>query len=88
VRELESTIERLVVLAPDAELTEEHLAQIRDHDGSADAGANAPEPGPVARVIQRHVTFVLRHTNGNKVNAAKILGIDLSTLYRWQQRWK
>lgn len=37
-------------------------------------------------LVRRYVKFVLRQTNQNKVLAAKILDIDLSTLYRWLAR--
>jgi two-component system response regulator HydG len=86
VRELESTIERLVILARDAELTPEHLALLG-------AAASAPGPGDAAdasieEMNRRHVAAVLGRTDGDKVRAAHILGIDLSTLYRWQHRWE
>ncbi|MBM4124800.1 MAG: sigma-54-dependent Fis family transcriptional regulator, partial [Nitrospira sp.] len=34
-----------------------------------------------------HLTKVLRETGGNKVRAAKILGIDRRTLYRMAERF-
>ncbi len=38
-------------------------------------------------VIRKYVDRVLAATDGNKTRAAAILGIDLSTLYRWQHKW-
>ena len=38
-------------------------------------------------VNKRHLIRVLRVTNGNKVKAAKILGIDRRTLYRMAERF-
>jgi transcriptional regulator with PAS, ATPase and Fis domain len=38
------------------------------------------------RLVRRYVHFVLRKTGGNKVVAAKILDVDLSTIYRWLAR--
>ena len=35
---------------------------------------------------RRYVDWVLIHTDGDKVEAARILGINLSTLYRWKRR--
>jgi DNA-binding protein Fis len=49
---------------------------------------SAPELCGIDELVRRHVEAVLSHTEGNKARAAKILGIDLSTLYRWQQKWQ
>ena len=39
-------------------------------------------------MIRSHVESVLAENGGHKARAAKVLGVDLSTLYRWQQKWK
>jgi DNA-binding protein Fis len=38
-------------------------------------------------VEKRHLTRVLKEMKGNKVKAAKILGIDRRTLYRMAERF-
>jgi transcriptional regulator of acetoin/glycerol metabolism len=38
-------------------------------------------------VEKRHLIRVLKETRGNKVKAAKILGIDRRTLYRMAERF-
>jgi transcriptional regulator of acetoin/glycerol metabolism len=38
-------------------------------------------------VEKRHLVRVLKETKGNKVKAAKILGIDRRTLYRMAERF-
>jgi two-component system response regulator HydG len=93
VRELQSTIERLVVLAMTDVLEPRHLALVDDE--LLPPSASAPKERPneeqlccIDDLVHRHVDAVLAHTEGNKARAAKILGIDLSTLYRWQQKWQ
>ncbi len=92
VRELQSTIERLVVLALTTQLEPRHLALV---DDELKPVTGAPVTRPLGEelcciddLVRRHVEAVLVHTDGNKARAAKILGIDLSTLYRWQQKWQ
>lgn len=90
VRELENAIERLVVLAPDAELAPEHLALLDDEPAVVAVAppASDAEPRTIDAVVREHVAAMLARTGGNKPQAAKLLGIDLSTLYRWQQKWR
>jgi two-component system response regulator HydG len=95
VRELQSTIERLVVLAMTDKLEPRHLALVDEElmpstNGSPSGNGARPavELCGIDELVHRHVDAVLAHTEGNKARAAKILGIDLSTLYRWQQKWQ
>ena len=39
-------------------------------------------------LVRSYVEGVLAYTKGNKSRAARILGVDESTLYRWRQRWR
>ena len=96
VRELQSAIERLVVLAMTDTLEPRHLALVDDEllpssSGTITSNGNvqhAVELCGIDELVHRHVDAVLAHTEGNKARASKILGIDLSTLYRWQQKWQ
>ena len=85
VRELESTMERLVVFG------KEGTIQAADLYFLSPARPTAPAAGDtnfasLRDVSERHVESILAATNGDKRRAAEILGIDLSTLYRWKQR--
>lgn len=37
---------------------------------------------------RRHIAFVLEYTKGHKKWAADELGVDITTLRRWQREWK
>lgn len=74
IRELKNVIERSVILADD-ELTESVLPS----DFAIDEGRDAFE---LAVAEKHHILKVLRHTQGNKTQAAKLLGIALTTLYQ------
>ena len=86
IRELASTIERLVIFGQtsavsSAELCLAGLEEARPFAASlvqAERGLWSLEQ------LSRHYTdWVLAHTQNDKVRAARILGINLSTLYRW-----
>ncbi len=94
VRELENAIERAVSLSHGPLLTPDDLPEaIRQGSASADTGTSLDgEPADVAgltleEVEKRHLIRVLKETKGNKVKAAKILGIDRRTLYRMAERF-
>jgi two-component system response regulator HydG len=91
VRELQSVIEGLVVLSVADELQPRHLALVTEQTATTDVPPVGPAegaPSALDAIVRTHVEAVLGYTEGNKSRAAKVLGIDLSTLYRWQQKWK
>ncbi len=83
VRELESTIERLVVFGKGATISASELYFLSQ---APPLGTERPDLASLRDVSERHVAKVLLATHGDKRRAAEILGIDLSTLYRWKQR--
>ena len=84
VRELANTLERAIVLAEhDTLLLEDlaHASKIPEHN--EDFLQSALLKGwTLADVEQAYIRHVLQITEGNKIQAAKILGLDRSTLYR------
>lgn len=94
VRELENAIERAVSLSHGPLLTPDDLPEaIRTSAASevetkASKGDQANEVClTLEEVEKRHLVRVLKETKGNKVKAAKILGIDRRTLYRMAERF-
>jgi DNA-binding NtrC family response regulator len=93
VRELENAIERAVSLSHGPLLTPDDLpAQIRQAPSPSEQKPDVPEPAEsvyltLEEVEKRHLMRVLKETKGNKVKAAKILGIDRRTLYRMAERF-
>ena len=77
IRELKNVIERSVILENGNELTTSTLPFNMQH--AADAKSSSFE---LAVVEKQHIQKVLQHTNGNKTETARLLGIGLTTLYR------
>ena len=42
---------------------------------------------PLREIQRRHILAVLEMCGGNRTEAARILGVDLKTLYRKLQKW-
>lgn len=85
VRELEHVIERAMILSEN-EIGIEHLSE-RITGGNAEHNSNADQP-TLDEMEKRYVLEILDGVAGDKAAAAKILGIDLSTLYRKMKRYE
>jgi len=81
VRELKNLIERLVILST-GDTIEARPAADAGHRRRRDSGAEevSREPRTLAAVEKSYILKVLRQVNGNKSEAAKILGITRQTL--------
>jgi two-component system, NtrC family, response regulator HydG len=87
VRELASTIERAVVFSNDETLDLQHVSALPTTDASVPwwVPPSHEPPRTLKRLNHAYVQWVLGQTAGDKHRCAEILGIDLSTLYRWQR---
>ncbi len=83
VRELENVIQAAVALAPGNVITEEDLRVAGTTPSTSDAGPLVS----LDELERNHITRVLEGVAGNRQAAARILGIDRSTLYRKMRRF-
>jgi DNA-binding NtrC family response regulator len=83
VRELENAIQAAIALAPGETIT------IDDLRLDIEGGHETRTPGLLSlnEVERRHIESVLQAVEGNRQEAARILGIDRTTLYRKLQRF-
>jgi two-component system response regulator HydG len=85
VRELENCIERAVALCAGGEIDPSHLpVKVVNHQ-PARIEISTAEPGAMLTLDEmerRYVRQVLASVNGNKTQAARVLGIDRRSLYR------
>ncbi len=82
IRELRNVIERAVILTDTPNLTPDLLPFEMQSGTLPDASAL-----DLATVEKHHIRRVLAHTNGHKPEAARLLGIGLTTLYRKIQEY-
>ncbi len=81
IRELKNIIERAVILSDSSELTPDLLPYDMQH-GVPTAEATSSDTFDLATHERHLIRRALRHTNGNKTEAARLLGIGLTSLYR------
>jgi len=86
IRELKNIIERAVILADDHQLTIDGLPSDMQTGGARTTGPLSAFD--LASVEKLHIQRVLNHTRGNKTEAARLLNIGLTTLYRKIEEYK
>jgi DNA-binding NtrC family response regulator len=80
IRELKNVMERAIILADNNELTLGNLPlelQLKNNDQQ-----NGMSAFDLSSVEKLHIQRVLNHAKGNKTEAARLLNIGLTTLYR------
>jgi Nif-specific regulatory protein len=83
VRELENAIQAAIALAPEGTISIEDLKlEIEGQQRPASGGLLS-----LSEVERRHIETVLEAVDGNRQEAARVLGIDRTTLYRKLQRF-
>ncbi len=89
VRELEHVIERAVLLGSHPTIRLEDLPAYGTTETPAAPLASAVARAYTLRELEReYIQRVLEEANGNKTEAAKILGVDRTTLYRKLEDYK
>jgi len=84
IRELKNVIERAVILADGAELTAASLPLELQAENYKLQALSAFD---LASVEKLHIQRILNYTHGNKVEAAKLLNIGLTTVYRKMEEY-
>jgi DNA-binding NtrC family response regulator len=86
IRELKNIIERAVILSDGPQLTVDNLPA--ELQGTALHMVGPLSAFDLASVEKLHIQRVLNHTRGNKTEAARLLNIGLTTLYRKIEEYK
>jgi two-component system, NtrC family, response regulator len=88
IRELKNIIERSVILSTTDELTTESLPFEFLSSIEGQAKNKTLSAFDLASAEKLHILKVLNHTKGNKTEAARLMNIGLTTLYRKLQEYK
>jgi DNA-binding NtrC family response regulator len=88
VRELENTVERAAILAETDVIHAHDLPEKLHKDAPSVETRNEASGLTLEELEREHMRRVLVEVKGDKVKAAQMLGIHLSTLYRKVQRYR
>jgi len=89
VRELENAVEHGMICAVDGNVRPESLPQdVYEYNYKRGTEADTPKTKEQIEELQQRqeITQILKRANGSKAMAAKLMGIDRSTLWRRMQR--
>ena len=87
VRQLENTIERIVMFSPGSVVGPDDLPTLL-HNARRDTPAGLFEDFPTLEEVERrYIEHVLQAVRRNRTRAADVLGIDRRTLYRMADRY-
>ena len=81
IRELENALERAAVLSEDGRITKEGLPSCVVFGDTSGRTSFAPSLS-LKEIEAAHILAVLHHTGGNRKEAARTLGIGVTTLWR------
>lgn len=85
VRELRNVIERALIVCDEYITPEDLPLELQLASGDSSTERSEFE---LANMERRHIARVLQHTGGNKTEAARLLKIGLTTLYRKIEEYK
>ncbi len=88
VRELANMLERAQILAEDHLITQDDLPEAVVAHQAGHAPGEGGDPRHLREVERRHVWHVLQQEKGNKVQAARALGISRRALYRLIEKYQ
>lgn len=88
IRELRNVIERSLIVCEGERLDVADLPLEIQHSHYEQSDEGAPGSFELSAMERRHIARVLEYTKGNKTEAARLLKIGLTTLYRKIEEYK
>jgi transcriptional regulator with PAS, ATPase and Fis domain len=88
VRELKNVIERAVLLETSDTITTRYLPERMLIPPDEETAESAEDLRTLEEMSKAHIKEVLQKTDGNKTQAAEILGINRTSLWRMMRRLK